>query len=213
MATKQRTKDGNFTPGDSHKTAFRMVPETEDYVDAFGKIVDPAPVADLPDGQHLAVIFGFRHRGSCTRLQTPQHVTLRSPDGPADGCGFDPSQFLVWKNLGRNQITAHLTTRMVPLHQALMSATDPAASDAIPTLDDVLHIWLPNAQGQEIPSEDQLATAWAQFGSGGPYKDPIAQRLAGLINKFFFSPPTIAASDLPGDMKVSDLRDALHLSA
>jgi len=50
-----------------------------------------APSSDLTEGQHVAEIYGLREHGRCSRLRVPLQLTLPAPDGPADGCGWDPT--------------------------------------------------------------------------------------------------------------------------
>jgi hypothetical protein len=179
-------------------------------VDIFGKVIDPAPISDLPGGHQLAQVYGFREQGRCLHLPFPQHLSLPKLDGPADGCGWDPSQFVVWKNLPKSLMTTQVQTKMAPLHEALLAA--PAASE--PTVDDVLHQWLiKSVPGQSIPNEDQLQVAWKDSGSGGPCSVQVQQDLANLLNKAFALDPKLVPANLPATLPVYDLKQDLHRSA
>jgi len=39
----------------------------------------------------LAQVVGYEDQGRCIRLDEPQVVAMPAPDGPADGCGWDPT--------------------------------------------------------------------------------------------------------------------------
>jgi hypothetical protein len=45
---------------------------------------------------HLAQVFGYLENHVCARLPKPILALLPKPDGPADDCGWDPNQFVVW---------------------------------------------------------------------------------------------------------------------
>jgi hypothetical protein len=204
------SKTKKFTLATGHKVSFQAGPLSDASVDIFGKVIDPAPISDLPGGHQLAQVYGFREQGQCLHLPFPQHLSLPKPDGPADGCGWDPSQFVVWKNLPKSLMTTQVQTKMAPLHEALLAA--PAASE--PTVDDVLHQWLiKSVPGQSIPNEDQLQVAWKDSGSGGPYSVQVQQNLANLLNKAFALDPKLVPANLPATLTVYDLKQNLHRSA
>ncbi len=212
--TKKSAKAKPFQPTSEHKAPFRVGPLTDDLIDAFGTIVDPQPISNLPAGQQLAVVYGIRDQGTCARLPEPQHVTLPPPSGPADGCGWDPKKFVVWSSISKSSITTHIQTQTVALKDALMPAARAAIITPEPTLDDVLHKWLAQSvPGQLIPLNDQLQEAWKDFGSGGPYNTTVAQNLANLLNNAFFNTPTVVPANLPGTLTVLALRTSLNLSA
>lgn len=215
MAPKNKPrKRKKFTAGKGHKATFqaRLLPETG--VDVFGKVVDPPPISDLPSGYQLAQVYGFRDHGQCVRLPVPQHLSLPQPDGPADGCGWDPAQFVVWKRLSKSLVTAHLQIKVASLHEVLLAASGTTARAAEPTVDDVLHQWLSQSTpGQAIPNVDQLQVAWKDFGSGGAYTVQIQQNLANLLNNAFALDPKVVPANLPGTLTVGQLKQNLHRSA
>jgi hypothetical protein len=212
--TKKSVKAKPFQPTSGHKTPFRVGPLTDDLIDAFGTIVDPQPISNLPAGQQLALVFGIRDHGTCTRLPEPQHVTLPPPTGSANGCGWDPTKFVVWGNISKSSITTHVQTRTVALKDALMPATSAALTNQEPSVDDVLHEWLSQSvAGQPIPDVDQLQVAWASFGSGGAFTVQVQQSLANLLNDAFFGSNVIVPANLPGTLTVGQLKLNLHRSA
>lgn len=61
--------------------------------------------AGAEDEMKLAQIVGYLDQGRCVRLSEPQVIAMPDPDDPADGCGWDPTEYVVWKNLPRNWTT------------------------------------------------------------------------------------------------------------
>lgn len=215
MAPKKKlNKTGNFASATGHKAPFQSQPFPEAGIDVFGKVIDPDPISDLPEGHQLAQVYGFREQGRCIHLSNPEHLSLPRPDGPADGCGWHPSKFVVWKNLPKSLMTTQVQTKMAPLHEALLAASTTRALAAEPTVDDVLHQWLSQSvPGQPIPDVDQLQVAWSTFGSGGAFTVQVQQNLANLLNNAFSLDPSIVPSNLPGTLTVGQLKLNLHRSA
>lgn len=215
MALKSKpSQTKKFTLANGHKASFQAMPLSEAGVDLFGKVIDPAPISGLPEGHQLTQVYGFREYGRCARLPVPQHLSLPKPDGPADGCGWDPSKFVVWKNLPKSFVTIHVQTKMAPLHEALLAAPATMALESEPTVDDVLHQWLSQSvPGQPIPDVDQLQVAWATFGSGGGFTVQVQQNLANLLNNAFSLSPAVVPANLPGTLTVGQLKLNLHQSA
>ena len=207
-------KTKKFTLAQGQKASFQARPLSEIAIDIFGKVIDPASISDLPEGHQLAQVYGFREQGRCVRFPVPQHLSLPNPDGPADGCGWDPSQFIVWKNLSKSLVTTYVQMKMAPLHEALLAAPTTMALASEPTVDDVLHQWLSQSvPGQKIPDVDQLQVAWATFGSGGGFTVQVQQNLANLLNNAFSPEPSVVPANLPGTLSVGQLKLNLHRSA
>jgi hypothetical protein len=211
MPTRKKLKTATiFKPAKGHKIPLQAGSLDAGVLDVFGKLVDPSPVDGLAAGHQLALVYGIREGGTCTKLRSPQHVALPAPDGPADGCGWDPSNFLVWKNLAKTLITTHVQMRSLSLQDALRPAAT-AALVSEPTVDDVLHQWLSQSiPGQMIPDQDQLQVAWRNFGSGGAFTAQVQQNLANLLNSAFSL--DIQASRLSATMTVADLKSDLNRS-
>jgi hypothetical protein len=211
---KKPSKTKQFTLAQGQKASFQASALSETGIDIFGKVIDPPPISGLPEGHQLAQVHGFREQGRCARLPVPQHLSLPTPDGPADGCGWDPSQFVVWKNLPKGLMTNHVQTKTVPLHEALLAAPATMALASEPTVDDVLHQWLSQSiPGQPIPDIDQLQVAWASFGSGGAFTVQVQQNLANLLNNAFSLDPSLVPANLPATLTVGQLKLNLHRSA
>lgn len=112
-------------------------------VDVFGKLVEGANVESHavgvvhptePSGAlQLAQVFGFEDLNGCHSLQSPLMCMMPTPNGPADSCGWDTNEFVVWKNLPKNWQTIHVQTSHSSLHGALMAMTTASTSDSIMT--------------------------------------------------------------------------------
>jgi hypothetical protein len=215
VALKNKSNQARkFTPTEGHKASFQAGPFSGAGIDIFGKVIDPAPISGLPEGHQLAEVYGFREQGGCTRLPVPQKLSLPNPDGAADGCGWDPSQFVMWKNASKSLMTTRVQTELAPLREALGPAPTAMAVAAEPTVDDVLHKWLSQSvSGQPIPDIDQLQVAWAGFGSGGAFTVQVQRNLANLLNNAFSPNPSVVAANLPGTLTVGQLKLNLHRSA
>jgi hypothetical protein len=214
VATKNKSsKAKKFTLAPEHLTALSAVPSSDTSVDFFGRVIETS-VSGLPDLHQLSEIFGYRDQGRCVRFPMTQRISLPAPDGPADGCGWDPSLFVVWRNLPRSLSTKQLNVTTTTVHEVMSAAVFKSAVEAEPTVDDVLHDWLiQSVTGQPIPDIDQLQVAWASFGSGGAFTPQVQQNLANLLNKAFQLSPPIVVANLPGTLTVGQLKLNLHRSA
>jgi hypothetical protein len=206
-------KAKKFAPSPEHVTALSALPGSDTTVDFFGKVIETS-VSGLPEFHQLAEIFGYRAKGLCVRFPSTQRISLPAPDGPADGCGWDPSQFVVWRNLPRSLSTNQFNVTTTTVHEVMAAAVFKSAVDSEPTVDDVLHQWLSQSvPGQPIPDLDQLQVAWASFGSGGAFTIQVQQNLANLLNAAFQLSPPIVVANLPGTLTVGQLKLNLHRSA
>jgi hypothetical protein len=83
------------------------------------EIVHPSG-ADEP--LQLAQVVGYLDQGQCIRLAKPCVIAMPKADGPADGCDWNPEQYVVWRNLPKNWVTLHVQFRTANLHGVLSSA-------------------------------------------------------------------------------------------
>ena len=207
----------HYVPFDAHIAA-------ESTLTAYGKLIEggeSTPTAlgishpmGLNSALHKSLVFGVQIDGQCIKLPNPEEVALPDPDGPADGCGWDPSEFAVWKNLPRNWTTLHFQSQPKPLVNALSLGIGGISQAAEPTVDDVLHQWLSQSvPGQPIPNVDQLQVAWKDLGSGGAFTVQVQQNLANLLNNAFAPDPAIVAANLPGTLTVGQLKLNLNRPA
>jgi hypothetical protein len=182
-------------------------------------VLDPVSSGILhpntPGGEMvLGQVVGFVDQGSCQKVVPPVILTLPEPDGPADGCDWDPNQFVAWKNLPRNWITLHLHVESRVL-AAVLSAPSAAKSPGMSfpsvlgvqdTVFQIVKTWagLPgNPRGTDI-----LQVLWAAK-NPGPFPD-AAQDLATRMNNAFGT--HLSGSDInpPGSIKsVNDLISAV----
>jgi len=95
----------NFKVSEGQRTTLGKVADSHVAVSFYGKVVDdltiPTGVAlqHPQDGGtlHAGHIFGYSQGHQCFRFTPPRIYMLPDPAGPADGCGWDPAQFVVWK--------------------------------------------------------------------------------------------------------------------
>jgi hypothetical protein len=211
--SKQSKKNKSFKPAPGHVTPLSAVATSHTGVDIFGKVNAPA-MTDLPDQHQMAEIFGYRDPSGCVCFPVSERISLPAPDGPADGCGWDPSRFVVWRDQPRALVLNHLEVKTTTLQEVLTAATLKAGVAPERTVDAVLHEWLMNSvAGQPIPELDQLQVAWASFGSGGAFTPQVQQNLANLLNKEFALDPALVIANLPATLTVGQLKLNLHRSA
>jgi hypothetical protein len=164
-----------FSPSDEHQLTIAQATKAVlgDTITAYGKLVKGTNFSSSelgtthPHGKgealQLGLVYGIQNRNQCITLPQPQKVYLPMPDGPADGCGWDPSQYVVWKNLPKNWQTVHLESTAKPLGAALLSRAleiEPVSSE------DIVEEW---ANLSSPPRRnDDLKTLWAASG------DPLA---------------------------------------
>ena len=94
-----------FKPSEGHRTTLGKVVEAHVTVSFYGKVVEgvtvPTGIAlqHPHDGESLLAghIFGYSQGGQCFRFTPPRIYMLPSPTGPADDCGWDPKEYVVWK--------------------------------------------------------------------------------------------------------------------
>ena len=169
-----------------------------------GVAATPAELGTVhPQGKdeplYLALVVGISDQGKCLPVNPPQKVYLPHPDGPA---AWDPTKYVVWKNLPRNWTTVHVQTQLKPL-AALAPKLASLTSASTPYLQDVLkNDWLKSSQPAAIGPDDQLGTLWANYGVGD-YTNQVAQNLADAIKKEYGV--SVGAGDLPASLKFSAL--------
>jgi hypothetical protein len=211
--SKQSKKNKSFKPGPGHVTPLSAVATSHTGVDVFGKVVEPV-VAGLPEDHQMAEIYGYCDQSGCVRFPVTERISLPAPDGPADECGWDPTSFVVWRDLPRELVTKQLVVKTTTVHEVLMAAKFQAGLESERTVDDVLHDWLiRSVPGQPIPDTDELDTAWSTLGSGGPFSTQVQQNLADRLNQEFSLNPALVIANLPANLKVGQLKLNLHRSA
>ncbi|MGE5113374.1 MAG: hypothetical protein ACM3JB_21115 [Acidobacteriaceae bacterium] len=157
-------------------------------LDVYGKIIQNTDVEPGPSGifhpsggsdnLSLATVVGYLDQGTCIRLQEPLVIAMPQPNGPADGCGWDPTEYVVWKNLPRNWTTLHLHVRTAGLHAALASGRRYLTFDQqlrADQIETILRDCIPLAGGSS--ADIDLSKTLQQYGFD---KDGVVT-LAGLI--------------------------------
>jgi hypothetical protein len=188
-------------------------------ISVYGKLIRDIPLDPSASGishpktpgQRMVVgqVFGFADRGQCQRVTPPVIVSLPEPDGPADGCGWDPGEYVVWKNLPRNWVTLHLHVEPRPLSDVLSkplaigmrAAAEPTMAGVRDRVVQIVKSW---AKMQTNPvGTDVLQVLWAASHPSGPFSD-AAQDLATQINNAFGT--HLLGSDInpPGSIKTVD---------
>jgi hypothetical protein len=203
----------SFVPSAEHQISLGQAHQLESAVTVYGKLITDVTVTPSdagtvhPQGKNgslqLALVFGICDNGQCSNLPQPQKVYLPAPDGPADGCGWDPNQYVVWKNLPRDWNTIHVETKSKPLSVALKPIMSVALAP-LPFLEDVLNDqWLKTSTHVNINPGDTLGALWAQYGAGD-YGSGAVQRLIQAIQAAYGV--TLPASSLPASLTFSQLQ-------
>jgi hypothetical protein len=133
---------------------------------------------------------------------------LPAPDGPADGCGWDPQEYVVWKNLPRNWATTHFQTAVKPLMAALSKGiakpvvprTVGAITDIGAAVRSIVEQWA--NMNAEPAGSAILQNLWAQSGVGGTFEQSaqqLAQQLQSQLNS------SIMGSDITSSTTVDQL--------
>ena len=121
-------KTSKFEPSKSHFIGFNEVIGAQKW-SLYGKLMDNGESQSTevglshpsdPQGTlHQSVVYGYSEGGSCHILAQPQIMTLPLPNGPADGCGWNPAEYVVWKNVPANWTTLHVTAERKPVAEAV----------------------------------------------------------------------------------------------
>lgn len=95
----------NFKLSEGQRTTLARVADSHVAVSFYGIVVDDL---SIPTGVGLrhpqeggtlraGHVFGYSKGHQCFRFTPPRIYMLPDPTGPADGCGWDPARFVVWK--------------------------------------------------------------------------------------------------------------------
>ena len=212
-AKKPSVAANSFVPSAEHQISLGEAHRLASTITVYGKLIAGVTVTPSDagtvhprgedDSLQLALVFGISDNGQCITLPQPQKVYLPAPDGPADGCGWDPSQYLVWKNLPRDWNTLHVQTQAKPLAMALKPMMSVALASQ-PSLEDVLNNqWLKTSTPVNINPGDTLGGLWAQFGAGD-FDSGVVQRLIQAIQAAYGV--SLPASSLPASLTFSQLQ-------
>jgi hypothetical protein len=213
---------------ENHYVDFAQATGAQTTLTAYGKIIrnSEALPSDagivhpygLKEPLQASLVFGIAIGGRCKPLPNPERVLLPPPDGPADGCGWNPAEYVVWKNLPVGWTTIHFQARATSLHDALLPGSskimDPLTKTATVAVmgvrDRVVEIVKLWAKMSSDPrGSDQLQVLWANSKPPSSFGDG-AKILAQDINSAFSTHFRGSDFDPPDKIKtVEDLVDAI----
>jgi hypothetical protein len=206
---------------DRHYVDLAQASTAQTTLTAYGKIIrnsqtPPATAGishphGLDEPLQASLVFGVAIGGRCESLPSPVQVWLPTPNGPADGCGWDAAEYVVWKNLPRDWVTMHFQARTRTLASALFAEpVKPSTLAAIGVRDRVLGIVRSWAKMSSDPNgSDQLQVLWAASNPAGSFGDG-AQILAQRLNDAFGSDFQASDFNPPDKIKtVDDVVDAI----
>jgi hypothetical protein len=206
---------------DKHYVAFDATPTIQSTLTAYGKLIkegeSTSSALGISHPQKLdgplnrSLVYGVQVAGQCIRLPKPEEVALPTPDGRADGCGWDPSEFVVWKNLPRHWTTIHFQSQPKPLITALsigtsplthrlVTASSPATTDIGAQVKGIVETWA--NMTTEPPGTANLQNLWATSGLSGSFAlaaENLAQTLQSQMGSH------ILGSDITTTMNVNQL--------
>jgi hypothetical protein len=161
----------------------------------------------LGEALHKSLVFGVQIDNQCIKLPNPEEVALPEPDGPADGCGWDPAQFVVWKNLPRSWTTIHFQSQPKPLISALSGTARLTQRSMVADVTDfgaqvksIVENWA--NMTTEPAASAVLQNLWLSSGVGGTFALATAN-LAQTLNSQLGS--HIRSSDISATMTVDQL--------
>jgi hypothetical protein len=77
------------------------------------------PPIDPQANLQLALIVGYSEKGRCISLKEPQIAVMPTPTGSANDCGWDPREYVYWKNHPKDWNTLHLQVSSKSLYSVL----------------------------------------------------------------------------------------------
>jgi|HubBroStandDraft_6_1064221.scaffolds.fasta_scaffold249166_2 hypothetical protein len=206
-----------FEPSKSHFIGFNEAVAAQRW-SLYGKLMDngesqPSDLglshpSDPGAPIHRSVIFGYSEGGSCHTLAQPQIMTLPLPNGPADGCGWNPAEYVVWKDVPPDWTTLHVITERRPVAEAVAAGLQPKLAAVTGVSDfqiiSVVRSW---AALDSLPqNNDVLSALWAihrktDFSSFGA--PALAQALQSNLGI------NILSQSITATMSVQGLLDAV----
>lgn len=160
------TKGHQITIGEAHQIV------SSSTFTVYGRLINDVTISPAQTGLvhpqgteedlQLALIFGVEENGICSRVNPQQKVYLPAPDGPADGCGWDPKQYVMWTKIPKNWITIHVQSQPKTLSMALAPM---AAADQGPRfLTDVMCLdWIKLSASVFIDPSWTLEAVWVKL--------------------------------------------------
>ena len=205
---------------DKHYVDLAQASAAQTTLTAYGKIIrnSEAPPATagishphgLNEPLQASLVFGLAIGGRCETLPSPVQVWLPAPNGPADGCGWDPAEYVVWKNIPRDWVTTHFQAQTRTFASLFTESLRPATVAVTGVRDRVLAIVKSWAKMSSNPNgSDQLQVLWANSNPAGSFGDG-ARILAQKLNDAFGSSFQDSDFNPPDKIKtVDDVVDAI----
>ena len=170
---------------DKHYTSISEVAGRQSLISVFGKLLKNGEIKSDASGLthpsgadenlQLAQVVGYMEQGQCVRLTEPQLIALPAPDGPADGCGWDPKEYVVWKSLPKNWVTLHLQASTKSLQDSLKPFAVAAATTNCLELPDAITLV---RSCSNAPDNVPLSTPLGQLFPAATARTSFCQRVA-----------------------------------
>jgi hypothetical protein len=136
---------------EAHYVDFADIARSRSSIDVYGRLVRNTGFesessglghpTDSSGGLQMALVVGYCDQGRCVRLPEPQLVAMPDPSGPADNCGWDPAQYVVWKSQPKDWNTLHLAASSRTLHAVLTSKTQKQLAEKVIPSDQVIQMF------------------------------------------------------------------------
>jgi hypothetical protein len=224
IVAKPKGKTGGITG--RHYLDFAQASSTQMTLTAYGKLIknsETLPSAagishphGLSELLQASLVYGVAIGGRCITLPGPQQVMLPAPDGRADDCGWDPTEYVVWRNLPREWVTSHISAERRTLSDALFSGLNNVTNRsvnafalALPSVGErvmaIVKAW--GNMTNDPEGSDQLQVLWAASHPGGSFGDG-AKLLAQKINDAFGT--QLQPTDLNPPDKIKTVDDLIN---
>jgi hypothetical protein len=218
-------KKGSGSITERHFITLSDVSGSVSTINAYGRIIKNADVqpgrsgilhpSGVDEPLQLAQVVGYSEQGRCIRLDEPQVIAMPAPDGVADGCGWDPTQYVVWKNLSKNWVTVHMQVRSTTLHGVLKANAESGAGQQqlrADQIDTILRDCIPLAGGNKNPID--LASILQSYGLDKDGVIVFAGYVIGSeaygVKRFQFELPDGALSSITTGSQLSEVANLIQ---
>jgi hypothetical protein len=218
-------KKGKDEITEKHFKSFSEGVGTQSTLSVYGSIVKHAVVqpgtrgvlhpSGVDEPLQMAQVVGYSELGRCIQLDEPQLIAMPTPDGPADGCGWDATEYVVWKKLPTNWTTLHLKVSATSLHTALnlgvVAGTDDRQlrADQIQT---ILHDCIPLAGGNGNPIDLSETLQYYSLDKDGviAFSGLVTGSVDYGVKRYQFELPGSALSNITVTSKLSDIANTIQ---
>jgi len=136
---------------DEQFTDFAEIASQQTCVTVYGKLVrntefssKSSGLTNLSDPEvtlQMAELVGYSEKGVCVTLEEPQLAAMPAPTGPANGCGWSSTKYVVWENQPKDWTTLHLLPRSKNLYSILTTRPSQQIKDKIIRATDVVSVF------------------------------------------------------------------------